>query len=242
MDYISEHFYRGRKPWDPENTNLQGHVIQLRDSIRERAEGHRKLQAQLGLLPDSMIPIAMDEWNYWHGKYVYGELGCVYDLADALGVALGLHEYFRNADIIHMAHYAQTVNVIGCIKTTKTAAGFATTGLPLVLYRQHFGSLPIDVQFDEPLDVAAALTKDGKRLTIGIVNPTVETVAIRLQTKGVTLGGQARGWQITGDSPTASNEPGVAPRVAIKDANVELPLDQIEIAPLTIRLISVDVK
>ena len=123
--------------------DVAGHVGLLRDSIREKADGHRKLQEKLGLLPDRMIPIAMDEWNYWHSKYVYGELGCVYDLADALGVAAGLHEYFRNTDIIQMAHYAQTVNVIGCIKTTKTDAFLSTTALPLMLYRQHFGTTPV---------------------------------------------------------------------------------------------------
>jgi alpha-N-arabinofuranosidase len=242
MDYISEHFYRGRKPWDPEDPDLLEHVSLLRDSIREKAEGHRQLQAKLGLLPERMIPIAMDEWNYWHGKYVYGELGCVYDLADALGVAAGLHEYFRNSDIIHMAHYAQTVNVIGCIKTTKTDAAFATTGLPLALYRRHFGSVPVATQFAQPLDVAAALTKDGKRLTIGIVNPTQETVEVRLEMKGATLAGEGRGWQITGDSPTACNEPGVKPRVTIQDVDVEMPLDKVQVAPLAIKLISVAVK
>ena len=44
----------------------------------------------------------------------------VYKLRDALGIAAGLHEYFRQSDLIQMAHCAQTVNVIGCITTTKT--------------------------------------------------------------------------------------------------------------------------
>ena len=29
----------------------------------------------------------MDEWNYWHREYAYGELGCVYELQDGLGIA-----------------------------------------------------------------------------------------------------------------------------------------------------------
>jgi alpha-N-arabinofuranosidase len=69
----------------------------------------------------------MDEWNYWYGEPVYGEIGCAYRLKDALGVAIGLHEFFRNSDVITMANYAQTVNVIGAIKTTKTTAFFDTT-------------------------------------------------------------------------------------------------------------------
>ncbi len=37
----------------------------------------------------------MDEWNFWHRDYAYGELGCSYERSDGLGVAAGLHEYFR---------------------------------------------------------------------------------------------------------------------------------------------------
>ena len=54
--------------------------------------------------------------------HVYGELGTKYFLKDALGIAAGLHEYARQSDMIFMANYTQTVNVIGCIKTSKTAA------------------------------------------------------------------------------------------------------------------------
>ena len=45
-----------------------------------------------------------------------------FHLKDALGIAAGLHEYFRQSDMVFMANYAQTVNVIGCIKTSNTAA------------------------------------------------------------------------------------------------------------------------
>ena len=66
----------------------------------------------------------MDEWNYWYGPNEYGELGVRYFLQDALGVAAGLHELFRQSDIFFMANYAQTVNVIGAIKTSNTAILF----------------------------------------------------------------------------------------------------------------------
>lgn len=123
MSMLSEHFYNGRVPWTKtERVDLLTHVGMLKDSIRQKADGHRKLQASLPNLRGRVIPIAMDEWNYWHREYVYGELGCVYELSDGLGVAAGLHEFFRQSDIIQMAHYAQTVNVIGAIKTTRTAA------------------------------------------------------------------------------------------------------------------------
>ena len=149
MTWISEHFYDGRVPWtDTGKLETIEHVGLMKKNIGRIVDQHRELQASLPNLNGRMIPIAMDEWNYWHRDYVYGELGCIYDLGDALGIAAGLHEYFRNSDLITMANYAQTVNVIGCIKTSKTAAEFATTGLVLKLYREYFGQIPIDLAIE----------------------------------------------------------------------------------------------
>jgi len=238
MDYISEHFYRGRTPWAPETPNVAGHVGLLRDSIREKAAGHRQLQEKLGLLPDRMIPIAMDEWNYWHSPYAYGELGCVYDLADALGVAAGLHEYFRNSDIIQMAHYAQTVNVIGCIKTTKSDAFLSTTALPLLLYRQQFGTTPVTVSGNQEahgLDVAAALTAAGDALTIGVVNPHGEPRELRIEVAGAQTTGPAHLWRIVGDKPTEHNSAASRP-IAI-DGPMDIAFDgTVTVPPYSVSL------
>jgi alpha-N-arabinofuranosidase len=218
MDMLSEHFYRGRVPWTGDGrTDLLTHVGMLRDSIHKKAEGHRKLQASLPNLKGRIIPIAMDEWNYWHRDYVYGELGCVYDLADGLGVSAGLHEYFRNSDLIQMAHYAQTVNVIGAIKTTRTAAEMETTGLVLQLYRAHYGQIPLHLeQSFGSCDVAAALSKDGKRLTVGVMNPTDAEVDLRPSVSGATVGNTVTRWHITGASHSAHNTPGKPREVDIR--------------------------
>ncbi len=218
MSILSEHFYRGRVPWtQEERTNLLAHVAMMRESIREKADGHRRLQAGLTNLQGRIIPITMDEWNYWHREYAYGELGCVYELQDGLGVAAGLHEYFRQSDLIQMAHYAQTVNVIGAIKTTKTAAEMETTGLILQLYRAHFGHIPLRIEQDfAPCDVAAALTKDGKALTIGVMNPTASERELLPLILGATPAGSATRWHITGPSPATHNTPGQPRQVDIQ--------------------------
>ncbi|MBP7053615.1 MAG: alpha-N-arabinofuranosidase [Phycisphaerae bacterium] len=243
MNYISEHFYRGRTPWAPENPDIIGHVGLLKQSIIQKAEGHRKLQKELGLLDTRPVPIAMDEWNYWHQPYVYGELGCQYDLADALGVAVGLHEYYRNSDIIQMAHYAQTVNVIGCIKTTKTAAFFDATALPLMLYRHEYGSIPIEVTGDHTaaaLDVAAAWTADRKAVTIGVVNPNTEAKAIELKLEGITLDAKGTGWRIQGDDPKLHND---AENERLQIIEVPVQWDSpMKVAPLSITLVRFPVR
>ncbi len=238
MNYISEHFYRGRTPWSPENPDVIGHVNLLKQSIIQKAEGHRTLQKALGLLDTRPVPIAMDEWNYWHQPYVYGELGCQYDLADALGVAIGLHEYSRNSDIIKMAHYAQTVNVIGCIKTTKTDAFFDATALPLMLYRHHYGSIPIEVEGDHAaaaLDVAAAWADDRKAVAIAVVNPNRQSKALEIKLDGIQPQAKGTGWIIAGDEPTMHNDANNE-RLQIIEVPVQWE-DRLEVAPLSITLV-----
>jgi alpha-N-arabinofuranosidase len=204
MHYISEHFYSGTQMDD-----IPRHVAQIVDSIRRKAEGHRRLQMRPQNADVHVVPIAMDEWNYWFNPYVYGELGCVYQLRDALGIAAGLHEYYRNSDIIQMAHYAQTVNVIGCIKTTKTDAFFDATALPLMLYRREFGTMPLAVTTKNgerlAIDVTAARTADGTALTIGAMNPNAQLQKVRLTLRGLKAGSQATVWRIAGDDPKAFN-------------------------------------
>jgi alpha-N-arabinofuranosidase len=243
MTMLSEHFYRGRVPWNENGrTNLLAHVGMLRESIREKADGHRKLQAGLTNLQGRIVPIAMDEWNYWHREYAYGELGCVYELADGLGVAAGLHEFFRQSDLIHMAHYAQTVNVIGAIKTTKTAAEMDTTGLVLQMYRAHFGEIPLRLEqtFGDS-DVSAALTKDGKTLTIGVMNPGNAELEIKPLLSGSTLAGTATVWYVTGPHAESHNTPGLPRMVDIRQTG-GLPTSQLRVPPLSAAVFRIPLK
>ncbi|MDX2187498.1 MAG: alpha-L-arabinofuranosidase C-terminal domain-containing protein [Opitutaceae bacterium] len=243
MDMISEHFYEGRLPWtDRKRADLATHTAQLKTSIRERAVKHRALQARMPNLKGRTIPIAMDEWNYWHREYVYGELGCIYDWADGLGVARGLHEFFRNTDIIKLATYAQTVNVIGAIKTSRTQAELETTGVILALYRAQYGSRPLDVPDEVAgVDVAAALSDDGAELSIGLVNIASEEKAFSLVLTGGRQAGNARAWIVAGKSETEFNSPG-KPRVidAVEAPSVD-PKD-IRVPALSVVLVKVSLR
>lgn len=215
MDMLSEHFYCGEKP------DLEQHVAQIPDNVRAKALAHSAYHQRIPALRGKKIPIALDEWNYWYGKHPYGELGTQYFLKDALGIARGLHEMFRHAEWFGMANYAQTVNVIGCIKTSKTAAAFDTTGLPLALYRRHFGTVPVQViGRPVPLDLAVALTQDRKSVTIGIVNPTTEGAKLKLDVRGGALGRAGTRYLITGPDPMACNVPGKDPAVKIAQTAV----------------------
>ena len=79
MDLISEHFYRQERP------GLASHVAQIPEAVRQIADAHRDYRRRFDALKGKDIRIALDEWNYWYGPHVFGELGTRYFLKDASG-------------------------------------------------------------------------------------------------------------------------------------------------------------
>jgi alpha-N-arabinofuranosidase len=235
MDLMSEHFYCPSKP------DLAAHVRQIPDQVRRKVAAHREYRKRFDALQGKDIRIALDEWNYWYGPEVFGEIGTRYFLKDALGIAAGLNEMARNSDMIFMANYAQTVNVIGCIKTNKTAASFETTGLVLKLYRQHFGVLPVATH-SGPLDSMAAFSQDRKTLTVAVVNPSLKAVEIELAVKGASLLGKATRWQIAGNDPMAFNDPGKPAAIDIDVAVIQEAAGKLSVAPCSVTLFALPVK
>jgi alpha-L-arabinofuranosidase len=230
MDLISEHFYCG------EQKGLTGHVRQIPNAVRNKAEAHRRYRQEIDTLRGKDIRIALDEWNYWYGPHLFGELGTRYFLKDGLGIAAGVHEMARNSEMFYMCNYAQTVNVIGCIKTNKTAAAFETTGLVLKLYRRHFGTLPVATACSRPLDAAAAWTADRKALTLGIVNPTLQPVELPLSVSGAKLAAAGTRWQMAGTDPQAYNDPADPQRVKLEESPLKI-TDKVTVAPCSVTLL-----
>jgi alpha-N-arabinofuranosidase len=218
MNFISEHIYC------KEEKNVIEHVRQIPENIKRVADAHRKYREEIPGLNEKNIRVAMDEWNYWHGDYLYGELGCRYYLKDALGIAEGFHEYFRNSDLFFMANYAQTVNVIGAIKTTKKDVEFAATGIVLKLYRDHYGVIPVSVSgISDPLDVSAALNEKGDQLTLAVINPDSIATDFNIEIQGVDRLEILDAWEVSNPDPMSYNEPGKVRSVDIITRDVNSP-------------------
>ena len=232
-DYIhfnSKHFYR--QDWH--GGGLLTHVRQIGDAIRAIADGHRDYLKSIPQIQGKNIKVSLDEWNYWYGPHVFGELGTRYFLRDALGIAGGIHEYSRNTDVIALACYAQTVNVIGAIKTSKTAAVLDSTGEALVMYRRHFGTIPVEISgAAEPLDVAAAWTRDRKALTLSVVNATWEPQILRFKLEGASFAGKGKSWILTGPDDMACNDPGKPPVVRFAERSVTDMRETLDIPPVS---------
>ncbi|HUV14883.1 MAG TPA: alpha-L-arabinofuranosidase C-terminal domain-containing protein [Acidobacteriota bacterium] len=237
MELLSEHLY-----WQDLDDLLE-HVGQIREGVERVAKAHLDYRKELESLKGKDIRIALDEWNYWYGANEYGELGVRYFLQDALGIAVGLHEMFRYSELFFMANYAQTVNVIGAIKTTKTQAELEPTGLVLRLYRSRFGSVPVSVQGNyEPLDVVAAWTEDRTGITLGVVNPTEEKQAFELQVSGAKITGKGSKWTITGANRWAYNSPGNPRGVDETAVSFRGVPERVAIAPLSVTLFRFEVR
>ena len=234
MTYLSEHIYV------KDNPSVPAHAAQLADEIaRVAGSASPEYLNDIPALASHHIRIAMDEWNYWYGDYLYGELGCQYHLKDALGVARGLHEYFRNSDLFYMANYAQTINVLGAVKTSRTTASMEATGLVLELYRNHFGTVPIQIESQPTdLDVSAAWTDDKSAVTIAVVNCT--TADKQFTVAGVPMADHAKQWIIRG---TRSRNP-QCPRqnrseVVIVEKDFSVANSTLDAPPLSIAALSV---
>ena len=235
---MSEHCYVGEPAED-----VAEHVSKLGSTINWIAGEHRKYRDEIEGLAEKNIKVAMDEWGYWYGPYIYGNLGTRYFMKDALGIAAGYHAFFNNSDIIGMATYAQTVNVIGAIKTNRTDACFATIALPMVMYRKHFGKVPVEITGDfGPIDISAAWTEDKKALTVALMNPLGESCGVTLNIKAAELTGSGKLWRIEDVDPMAYNDPGREPSVEIKessfagfDGKVTLPAYSVSLYRLNVR-------
>ncbi|HHS96964.1 MAG TPA: alpha-N-arabinofuranosidase, partial [Chloroflexi bacterium] len=235
MDLISEHFYGGSSPV------LTEHAASIAQGTREIVAAHRRYREQIPALQGRDVRLALDEWNYFWGDRdeIYGEAAPRYYLRDALGIARGLHEVFRNSDLVYMVNI-HPVNVHGQIKTTQTEAAVEATGLVVGLYRNHFGTLPVAVRGDVgPLDVVAAWNEGRTALTVGVVNPTEYTHTLRLVLEGATWADGGRRWLISGSDPWAYNEPGRPPEVTVQEEPLDGTPDRLAVPPMSVVLFEV---
>ena len=227
MTYISEHFYR--QDWHA--GGLLTHVKQMPDAIREIAEEHRRARREIPEIADRDIKIALDEWNYWYGPHEFGLLGTRYFLRDALGIAAGLNEFSRQSEMYYMANYAQTVNVIGAIKTTPTDSWLEGTGLVLKVYRKEFGTIPVAVSgAPEPLDVAATLTEDGTYLTLSVINATHQEYQLTLDFISENIPTQGTAFVITGSNDMVYNDVTHKNSIYLEETSFELEHNSLQVA------------
>ena len=124
----------------------------------------------------------MDEWNIWYRATNENKLEEIYNLKDALVVAMHFNAFIRHAAAVKMANIAQIVNAIAPILTDPDSLVLQSTFFPFEIYRKTCGGTSLDVHwtgdtFSTPefsglriLDLSATLDETQRKLTLYAVN------------------------------------------------------------------------
>jgi alpha-N-arabinofuranosidase len=217
LDYIAIHWYVG-------NNTVRGFAnddFASYMAISERLENYlsategaiRAMSSQLKLTED--IPIAVDEWNVWYRVHNEGKLEEVYNLEDALVVAMHFNAFIRHAKSVKMANIAQIVNVIAPIMTRPDGLVLQSTFYPFEVFRQTCGDTALDVHwsgdtfsaadFDglRTLDVSATL--QGKQVAVYVVNRSLEASEVTLELQSGAFKGAGKAYTVNGPDIKAAN-------------------------------------
>jgi alpha-N-arabinofuranosidase len=217
IDVMSEHFYSyDRERFDleqnkrvPIEESLPEAAYRAANRVREKVEAYEEYARRFPGLKTKGLQIAIDEWALTRLPA---------NMKQTLANAVVFHEMFRHTDLIRMAGHTMGTS---SIEFDATGAALNTTGLLFQLYRDHFGTVPVKIEGNSPppapkyavggdqprvnagsptypLDVSAALTGDGKLLTIAVVNPCESAKELDLTITGFGLRGSGRRWRMQG--------------------------------------------
>jgi alpha-L-arabinofuranosidase len=183
IDYLSLHWYVGNAANDYQSYMTVSELLEERLSAYEGLVRSVAFEQQL----KRPIYIAVDEWNVWYRTFSpkandKTKLEEIYNLEDALVIAMQLNSFIRHANIVKMANIAQIVNVIAPIFTRSDRLVLQTIFYPFELYSRTCGNKALDVWWDvdtfsggayrgvRTLDVTATLNEQKKQLVLYVVN------------------------------------------------------------------------
>jgi alpha-L-arabinofuranosidase len=183
IDYMAIHWYVGNSENDFAKYMTTSEFFEERISVTEGLIKAMKLQRNI----TRPIKIAVDEWNVWYrarGETLEerNNLEEIYNLEDALVVAMHFNAFIRHAQSVKMANIAQIVNVIAPIFTNPNGLFLQTIFYPFELYSRTCGNIALDPFWKgdtfsagehtalRTLDVSASLNESEKSLTIFVVN------------------------------------------------------------------------
>lgn len=184
IDYLALHWYVGNNTERGFADEDYASYMAISEQMEDRLSGYEGLVRALQVANDmaAPIPIAVDEWNVWYRTGNEEKLEEVYNLEDALAVAMHFNAFFRHARTVKMANMAQIVNVIAPIVTRPDGLLLQTIFYPFEVFRRTAGDTALDVHWSgdtfssvrapalRTLDVSATLDAGAKRLAVFVVN------------------------------------------------------------------------
>ncbi len=264
IDMVSEHYYAsGTEHTDiklqkkvPINPPLSFIEWQRAPAVQVRAK-YEHYQEYLKLIPAlraKPVPIAIDEWAYFGGG------PNSYKTVPAYGWAF--HEMFRHSDVFQMGAVTFATSMMS---ENRTEAVLNPTGMLFKMYRDHFGTIPVEVSGNSPqpkpvfpaggdqpavnpgsdtypLDVSAALSEDRKTLAIAVLNPSDAEQSIKITMIGTRLARSGHLYRMAPDSINATVQVDKKPEVQVEDQTLGPLPETITVRPFSVNIYSYPVQ
>jgi alpha-N-arabinofuranosidase len=264
IDMLSEHYYSSSdmhldlKTGKKVNIGPQPLVEWERAPATQVRVKYEHYQQYLKLIPGlraKPVPIAIDEWAYFApgGPNSYKVVPAY---------AWAFHEMFRHSDLYQLGAFTFATAMMS---QDRTSAVLSPTGLLFKMYREHFGSIPVEVSGDSPqpkpifpaggdqpavnpgsdtfpLDVSAALTDDRKTLTFAVLNPSDSEQQLQLAINGVKLASHGHLWRMAPSSVDATITVGQKPGVEVQDQELTSIPHEIVVPPFSVNIYSFPVQ
>jgi alpha-N-arabinofuranosidase len=257
FEILSQHFYvygpthydleQGKQVPDDSSLSFVEWSRKPANMVRVDYEHFQTYREKIPAMKRKPITVALDEWAYTGSPPG--------SFKNVPAYAWTLNELFRHSDVFSMGGFTFAGSTLSA---SRTDAVLNPIGLMFRLYRDHFGTIPLAVSGTSPqptrtgrvggeipnvnagsptypLDVAAALSADGRTLTVSVVNPSDRPQSLRLELRGLTLAGGGAEWRMAPGSATAANVVGREPQVRVDRAEASAT------QPLTVPAISVGV-
>lgn len=254
FDLISEHFYNyggthfslaanaqvANDPHEPVTDWMRRGA----NHVRLKADEYREYEKRLPQLAAHPKPINLDEWGYRGGPYeTYPAYAWIFQ------------EMFRHSDLYQMAAHTFATSLLG---RDGDKPSLNANGLVFKIYRDHFGSIPVEVAGNSPqpkptepaggeqpainagsdtfpVDVVAAWTADRRTLTVAVLNPTGVEQTLQLRIAAANLGGPGTLWRLASTRADAREPVITSAPLAEIPAAVTLPRFSISIYELPVK-------
>ncbi len=259
MEMLSEHFYST----SGKRTDLQtGEKVDVgpqsliewerapATQVRSKYEHYQEYLKRIPELKAKPVPISLDEWAY------IGAPPNSYKVV--LAYAWAFHEMFRHSDLYQLGAFTFATAMIS---EDRTDAVLNPTGLLFKMYRDHFGTIPLQVSGDSPqpkpiypaggdqpavnpgsdtypLDVNAAFSDDRRTLTFAVLNPSDSEQQLQLAIDGVKLASQGHIWRMAPSSVDATITVGQKPGVEVQEQELTSMPNAIAVPPFSVNIYS----
>jgi alpha-N-arabinofuranosidase len=259
IDMLSEHYYSSSdmhldlKTGKKVNIGPQPLIEWERapaTQVRVKYEHYQEYLKRIPGLKDKPVPIAIDEWAYMGGGMNSYKTVPAY--------AWAFHEMFRHSDLYQLGAFTFATAMLSA---NRTEAVLSPTGLLFKLYREHFGTIPVEVTGNSPqpkplypaggdqpavnpgsdtypLDVSAALSDDRKTLTFAVLNPSDSEQSLNISINGAKLSNQGHLWRMAPSKVDATIIVGQKPGVEVEEKEVTPVPDTVSVPPFSVNIYS----